>query len=91
MKTTMDGAGRIVIPKRLRDAAGLQPGMPLDVRCRDGEIVIEPAEVPMHLEQRGRFLVAVADGPMPVLTAEMVAETLRQLRDERGLIHDADR
>lgn len=87
MKTTIDAAGRLVIPKKLRDEAGIQPGMELEVSCRDGRIQIEPAEEPIHLEYVDGFLVAVADGPMPVLTRKMVAGTLRELREERGAIH----
>jgi AbrB family looped-hinge helix DNA binding protein len=90
MKTTIDAAGRLVIPKKLRDEAGIEPGMELEVSCRDGHIQIEPAEIPIHLEYVDGFLVAVADGPMPVLTAEMVARTLQELRDERGTIHSQD-
>ena len=35
---------------------------------------------------RDGFLVAVADGPVPVLTAELVAKTLDELRGERGRV-----
>ena len=31
METTIDSAGRIVVPKPLRDALGLTPGTTLDV------------------------------------------------------------
>jgi len=89
MKTTIDAAGRVVIPKKLREEACLKPGMELDVRCTDGHIEIQPAEVPTHLEWRDGFLVAVADGPMPVLTAELVAETLEEIRNERGQVHSS--
>lgn len=90
MRTTIDNAGRIVIPKRLRDEAGLKPGMELDVRCRDGRIEVEPSEVGHHLERRGRFLVAVANGPVPPLTLEEVDRTIQEIRDERGLIQVDD-
>ncbi|HZS92352.1 MAG TPA: AbrB/MazE/SpoVT family DNA-binding domain-containing protein, partial [Chloroflexota bacterium] len=43
MKTTMDAAGRLVIPREIRRQAGLQPGMPVEVRWHDGRIEIEPA------------------------------------------------
>ncbi len=42
MKTTIDAAGRLVIPKKIREEAGLKPGTALDVRVRDGVIEIEP-------------------------------------------------
>jgi AbrB family looped-hinge helix DNA binding protein len=60
MNTTIDAAGRLVIPKEIRRAAGLTANMPLELRCRDGVVEIEPAPVPVTLERRGRLLVAVA-------------------------------
>ncbi len=42
MTVIMDAAGRLVIPREIRREAGLEPGMPLDVRCREGVIEIEP-------------------------------------------------
>jgi hypothetical protein len=38
----------------------LTANMPLELRCRDGVVEIEPAPVPVTLERRGRLLVAVA-------------------------------
>lgn len=84
MKTTIDAAGRLVIPKELRQRAGIRPGMPLDVRLCEGRIEIEPATVPVDLERRGRFLVAVPRADVGTLTAEMVEETRDALRAERG-------
>lgn len=90
MKTTIDAAGRMVIPKRLRDEAGLVPGMELEVRCRDGRIFVEPAEPSVRLVERDGFLVAVADGPIPPVTDEIVDQTIRELREERGTVYDSD-
>ncbi|MGE0600951.1 MAG: AbrB/MazE/SpoVT family DNA-binding domain-containing protein [Dehalococcoidia bacterium] len=89
MKTTIDAAGRLVIPKRLREQAGFEPGMQVEVRCRDGRIEVEPAEPVIHLEERDGFLVAVADGEISPVTDEIVEETLRTLREERGKMYDS--
>lgn len=43
MKTTIDAAGRLAIPKAIREQAGLRPGIELDVRLSDGVVEIEPA------------------------------------------------
>ncbi len=40
MTITMDSAGRLVIPKEIRREAGIEPGMPLEIRCDDGIIEI---------------------------------------------------
>ena len=58
--------------------------MPLDVRVHEGRIEIEPAPLAVRLEKRGRFLVAVPQEPVPILTAETVEETRGELRRERG-------
>ena len=84
MKTTIDSAGRLVIPKELRRQAGLKPGMPLDVRLRDGLIEIEPTALAVKLERRGRLLVAVPQERVPPLTEGIVEETRRKIRRDRG-------
>ena len=84
MKSTIDQAGRLVIPRELRRAAGLEPGMALDVRVEDGAVIIEPAPLPVTLKRRGRFVVAHASVPVPTLTAREVEETREQIRAERG-------
>ena len=80
MRTTIDAAGRVVIPKPVRDAAGLEPGAEIDVEFRDGRIQIEPATVPMRVVKRGRRAVIEAESPMPVLTAEDVRSVLERVR-----------
>ena len=72
MKTTIDAAGRMVIPKEIRREAGLQPGMPLEVRWREGRIEIEPASLPVKLVRKGRLLVAVPQKAVIPLTTETV-------------------
>lgn len=80
MKTTMDSAGRIVVPKALRDGLGFTPGQSLDIRAGEGRLVIEPAPTPMRLKKRGKGQVAVPDAELPPLTAEQVRETLERVR-----------
>jgi AbrB family looped-hinge helix DNA binding protein len=80
MRTTIDSAGRIVIPKPLRDEMGLQPGQVLELEVRDGCLHVEIAPVNIRLEQREHGLVAVPDQELPVLTAEMVREVLERTR-----------
>ncbi len=81
MKATIDAAGRLVVPKALRQALGLKPGQLLEIRAADGRLEIEFAPTPMHLKRRGKGVVAVAlAGEMPALTSELVRDTLERAR-----------
>ena len=80
MITTIDSAGRIVVPKPLRDALGLAPGQTLEITAADGRIEVVIAATPMTLKKRGRSVVAVPDVPVPPLTSELVRDTLERTR-----------
>ena len=80
MITTIDSAGRIVVPKRLREQLAFKPGQQLELSAVDGKLEVEHPTTPMRLERRGKRLVAVTDRPMPELTQELVRETLEQTR-----------
>jgi len=80
MRTTIDVAGRVVIPKALRDEAGLGAGAEIEVELRDGRIEITAAGVPMRLSGRGVGAVVEADAAMPVLSADEVRDALERAR-----------
>jgi AbrB family looped-hinge helix DNA binding protein len=80
MKATIDSAGRIVVPKALRQALGLKPGQPLEIRAGDGRLEIEIAATPVKLQRRGKGVVAVPESELPPLTAEQVRDTLERVR-----------
>ena len=80
MKATLDSAGRIVVPKALREALGLKPGQLLEIRAGDGCLEIEIASIPTQLRERGKGVVAVPDTELPALTAELVRQTLERVR-----------
>lgn len=84
MKTSIDQAGRLVIPKEIRREARIEPGTPLDVRWKDGRIEIEPVHAEVRLERRGKLLVAVPVGKMPRLTHAVVERTRSLIHDERA-------
>lgn len=81
MIATIDQAGRLVLPKAVRERARLVPGMPLEVRVVDGRIEIEPAPARVVIEKRGGFWVAQPAEPTPVLTQQMVSESIDELRE----------
>ena len=83
MTTTMDQAGRLVIPSDIRREAGLVPGAPLEVRWRDGVIEIEPQPLPVTFERKRHLLVArptIKVAPLRKTTVERVRRDLRRGR-----------
>ncbi len=84
MKTTIDAAGRVVVPRKIRDAAQIEPGSELEVRLENGAIILEPAPVAVQLKRRGSLLVAQRESEGEPLTQETVNATLRAVRSERG-------
>ena len=79
MRTTIDSAGRIVIPSDIRNGAGLSAGAVVEIELRDGTITIEPATTPVKIEKRGGLHVAVSEHAEP-LTEETVRSTREDLR-----------
>jgi AbrB family looped-hinge helix DNA binding protein len=82
MTTTIDHAGRVVIPKSLREQVGLLPGTQIEIQVRNGHLEIEPVAV-MSVERRGRFLVAVPPLGTPTVAPEEIDEFIKDLREGR--------
>jgi AbrB family looped-hinge helix DNA binding protein len=80
MKTTIDAAGRIVVPKALRERLGLDGGRAVEIREREGRLEIEPAPTPMTLVKRRGGRVAVPSRNLPKLTDDIVRDTLEKTR-----------
>ena len=83
MITTIDAAGRLVIPREIRREAALEPGTPLEVRWRDGVIEIEPQPVAVTLTRRGRLLVAAPATSVAPLRTATVERARRDLATRR--------
>lgn len=58
MKTTIDKAGRVVIPAAIRAKVGLQPGAEIDVLVDEGSIRLVRAVPGPKLVRIGKRLVA---------------------------------
>lgn len=80
MRATIDRAGRIVVPKPLRDALSLRGGETLELTVRDGRLEAEPVATPMRLQASADGVAAVPETELPPLTAEQVRATLEQTR-----------
>ena len=84
MNVTIDFAGRLVVPKALREEAGLRPDVPLEIRCRNGCIEIEPAARRVQRIKKGRVSVAVAIAPGETLKDDTVRRVQSGLRGRRA-------
>jgi AbrB family looped-hinge helix DNA binding protein len=84
MIIAMDKAGRLVIPAAIRREAGIEPGVPLEIRVDDGRIEIEPKALEVRIERQGNWAVAVPVHPVPPMDPKIVERTIRKIRNSRG-------
>jgi AbrB family looped-hinge helix DNA binding protein len=78
---TIDKAGRIVLPKLVRDELQLSPGDSLEVDSSEERVILRP--VRGHGRMYKKQGVWVFDSGEP-LDTDVVNRTLRQVREERG-------
>jgi AbrB family looped-hinge helix DNA binding protein len=81
MVSTIDSAGRLVIPKPIREAARLRPGTPVRFRVDSGGVLVEPEPLTVTFERRGTLVVAVPKTPVPTLSSEDVTRTIDEIRE----------
>lgn len=81
MTATIDSAGRIVIPKAVRNAAHLEPGTKVRLQVTpSGRVEIEPEPLSVALKRRGRFTVAIPTDRRPVLKQTDVDRAVAAIR-----------
>ncbi|MEA2423114.1 MAG: hypothetical protein QOF55_2213 [Thermoleophilaceae bacterium] len=81
MRTTIDSAGRLVVPKRIREELGFTPGTELELDAVDGRLeVIVPSRVRVEDGPRG---IRFADAAGAAADRKLSARDVRELM-ERG-------
>lgn len=80
MLATIDGGGRVVVPKEIRERLGLRPGTQVDLVEVDGVLEISPSVTDMRVVERDGAFVLEADEQMPTLTAEQVRTVMESTR-----------
>lgn len=84
---TIDKAGRIVVPRKIRDELHLVAGTALRIERSGDRLTLTPAsyEAELRIVNGTPLIVAANSADNPVLTTEMVNEIIAQGRLERGL------
>ena len=77
---TVDKAGRVVLPKPVRDELQLAAGDSLELENTEERIILRP--VRKNAKMRKKMGIWVFDTGAPI-SADSVNKTIRQLREER--------
>jgi len=81
MSTTIDRAGRVVIPQQVRRRLGLEPGTKLEIEEVDGSVVLRPvSRVRIETADDGLPIIRAPEGTPP-MTAEDVRRVLEDVRE----------
>jgi AbrB family looped-hinge helix DNA binding protein len=84
-RLTLDKAGRIVIPKPLRDELRLAPGDLLELDFAGEEIILRPVRGTMPLTKERGVWVFRTGHPLTAATTDDVLCRIRAERDEENL------
>ena len=80
MRSTIDQAGRVVIPRQIREELGWEGGEEIDIVLADGSVSISPVMTKMNLVETDDGVVAVPETELPQLTADVVQRTQDSIR-----------
>lgn len=78
-RTQLDRQGRLVIPARIRAAAGLAPGKPLAVRTSHGRVIVEPLDAIERKMWRAAARARAGDA-----TAELLEDRRREANHDQA-------
>ncbi len=76
----MDSAGRVVIPKSLREAIGLGDGGEIEIQLVDGALLVAPPTVRKRIEEHDGRATIVAEQELPPLPDQVVRDVLDAIR-----------
>jgi len=79
---TIDKAGRVVLPKPVRDALQISPGDSLELESSEDHIVLRPSPSKGRVYKKQGMWVFDSGSDVP-LSAEVANQTIRRVRAER--------
>ena len=82
---TIDSAGRVVIPKLLRDVLDLAPGDTLDLEANGQSITLRPARAAVPLTKEKGVWVFRTGQPLDSSATENLLDQIRTDRDQQNL------
>jgi AbrB family looped-hinge helix DNA binding protein len=80
VRVAIDGVGRIVIPKPMREELGVDGPTELELTAADGKLELAVADVPAHVEEQDGLAVIVTDEPMAPMTVDEVRTAVERVR-----------
>ena len=84
-RSTIDGAGRVVLPKPLRKKLDLAPGDTLEMESAGENITLRPVRNVAPLTKEKGVWVFRTGQPLSASTVEDVLNQIRELRDQQNL------
>ena len=82
---TIDKAGRVVLPKPVRDALQISPGDSLELESSEDHIILRPAVGKCRMYKKQGVWVFDSGVPLPAETANRTVSRVRAERDRHVL------
>jgi bifunctional DNA-binding transcriptional regulator/antitoxin component of YhaV-PrlF toxin-antitoxin module len=80
MRVAIDGVGRLVVPKSLREELGIDGPTDLELTAVDGRLELTVADSPARVEDRGGLPVIVTEAPMAPMSVGEARTAVERVR-----------
>jgi AbrB family looped-hinge helix DNA binding protein len=84
-RLTIDSAGRVVLPKPLRDELDLAPGDSLELESEGEQIILRPVRASAPLTKEKGVWVFRTGQPLAAAATDSVLRDVREERDPQNL------
>lgn len=81
---TLGKAGRLVVPKAIRDSLGLHEGSRLKLEVQGGKLQVAPEPDPVSIETKDGFPVIQSGPPLKRGSIVQAIKADREARDQRS-------